>query len=101
MEEGAFYGWPWYFIGGNEDPRHKGARPDLKDKVTIPDVLIQAHSAPLQMVFYEGDNFPAEYSGSAFAAMHGSWNRERRPATKLFVYCSIRMANLRANTRIS
>jgi glucose/arabinose dehydrogenase len=83
VEEGSFYGWPWYFIGGNEDPRHKGARPDLKDKVRIPDVFMQAHSAPLQMVFYEGDNFPAEYKGTAFVTMHGSWNRERRTGYKV------------------
>jgi glucose/arabinose dehydrogenase len=83
VDEGAFYGWPWYFIGGHEDPRHKGARPDLKDKVRIPDVLMQAHSAPLQMVFYQGDNFPAEYKGSAFVTMHGSWNRERRTGYKV------------------
>ncbi|HMA53605.1 MAG TPA: PQQ-dependent sugar dehydrogenase, partial [Acidobacteriota bacterium] len=55
IQEGAFYGWPWFYIGGNEDPRHPGARPDLKDKVTVPDVLIQAHSAPLGIVFYDGD----------------------------------------------
>jgi len=81
--EGAFYGWPWYFIGGHEDPRHAGARPDLKDKVTVPDVLMQAHSAPLQMAFYEGDSFPAEYKGSAFATMHGSWNRDKRTGYKV------------------
>jgi len=81
--EGAFYGWPWYFIGGHEDPRHAGSRPDLKDKVTVPDVLMQAHSAPLQMVFYERDNFPAEYKGTAFATMHGSWNRDKRTGYKV------------------
>jgi len=81
--EGAFYGWPWYFIGGHADPRHAGARPDLKDKVTIPDVLMQAHSAPLQMAFYQHDNFPAEYKGSAFVTMHGSWNREQRTGYKV------------------
>jgi glucose/arabinose dehydrogenase len=81
--EGAFYGWPWYFIGGHEDPRHAHARPDLKNKVTVPDVLMQAHSAPLQMVFYERDNFPAGYKGSAFATMHGSWNREKRTGYKV------------------
>jgi hypothetical protein len=53
VREGAFYGWPWYYIGANEDPRHKDERPDLKDKVTVPDVLIQAHSASLEMTFYE------------------------------------------------
>jgi glucose/arabinose dehydrogenase len=81
--EGAFYGWPWYFIGGHEDPRQARARPDLKDQVTVPDVLMQAHSAPLQMVFYERDNFPAGYKGSAFATMHGSWNREKRTGYKV------------------
>ena len=81
--EGAFYGWPWYFIGGHEDPRHAGSRPDLKDKVMVPDVLMQAHSAPLQMVFYERDNFPAEYKGTAFATMHGSWNRDKRTGYKV------------------
>jgi glucose/arabinose dehydrogenase len=81
--EGAFYGWPWYFIGGHEDPRQAGARPDLKDKVIVPDVFMQAHSAPLQMVFYQGDNFPAEYKGSAFVTMHGSWNRAKRTGYKV------------------
>ncbi len=81
--EGAFYGWPWYFIGGHEDPRHPGQRPDLKDQVTVPDVFMQAHSAPLQMTFYRGDNFPAEYQGSAFVTMHGSWNRSQRTGYKV------------------
>ncbi len=83
VREGAFYGWPWYYIGANEDPRHKDARPDLKDKVAVPDVLIQPHSAPLQMVFYDGNGFPAEYKGQAFAALHGSWNRAKRTGYKI------------------
>ena len=83
VKEGAFYGWPWYYIGANEDPRHKGARPDLKDKVTLPDVLMQAHSAPLQIAFYDGTAFPAEYRGSAFVTLHGSWNRGLRTGYKV------------------
>jgi glucose/arabinose dehydrogenase len=83
VQEGAFYGWPWYYIGANQDPRKKDARPDLKDKVTVPDVLMQAHSAPLQIAFYEGTNFPPEYKGSAFVAMHGSWNRAGRTGYKV------------------
>ena len=86
VREGAFYGWPWYYIGGNEDPRLKGVRPDLKDKVTVPDVLFQAHSAPLQILFYQaaaGVGFPAEYNGDAFVALHGSWNRARRTGYKI------------------
>jgi glucose/arabinose dehydrogenase len=81
--EGKFYGWPWYYIGSNEDPRLKGERPDLAGRVTIPDVLFQAHSAPLGIAFYDGDAFPAEYKGDAFVAMHGSWNRDHRTGYKV------------------
>ena len=83
--EGAWYGWPWYYIGANEDPRPplKGQRPDLAGKATVPDVLFQAHSAPLGIAFYEGAMFPAEYKGSAFVALHGSWNRGQRTGYKI------------------
>jgi glucose/arabinose dehydrogenase len=80
---GGFYGWPWYYIGPHEDPRHQGQRPELKDRVIVPDVLLQAHSASLEMVFYDGQMFPAEYRGDAFAAEHGSWNRSTRTGYKL------------------
>jgi glucose/arabinose dehydrogenase len=83
VRENAFYGWPWFYIGGHEDPRHRGERPDLKDKVTMPDVLIQAHSASLGLTFYQGRNFPEEYRGDAFAAEHGSWNRSKRTGYKV------------------
>jgi glucose/arabinose dehydrogenase len=83
VHEGAFYGWPWYYIGANEDPRHKNERPDLKDKITVPDVLIQAHSASLEMTFYNATQFPAEYRGNIFAAEHGSWNRANRTGYKV------------------
>jgi glucose/arabinose dehydrogenase len=83
VREGAFYGWPWYYIGGNEDPRRQGERPDLKDKVTVPDVLLQAHSASLGLTFYNATQFPAEYRGSLFAAEHGSWNRSKRTGSKV------------------
>jgi len=83
VREGAFYGWPWFYIGDNEDPRHPGERPDLKGKITVPDVLLQAHSASLGLAFYNGSAFPAEYRGDAFAAEHGSWNRSRRTGYKV------------------
>jgi glucose/arabinose dehydrogenase len=83
VKEGGFYGWPWFYAGGHEDPRQKGMRPDLKDKLTTPDVLMQAHSAPLQIVFYQGENFPAAYKGSAFVTLHGSWNRAQRTGYKV------------------
>lgn len=75
VKEGGFYGWPWFYIGDHEDSRPASKRPDLADKVTVPDVLMQAHSAPLGIAFYEGDAFPDAYRGSAFVTMHGSWNR--------------------------
>jgi glucose/arabinose dehydrogenase len=83
VREGAFYGWPWYYIGSHEDPRRAGERPDLRNKVTVPDVLLQAHSASLGLTFYTGTQFPAEYRGSLFAAEHGSWNRTRRTGSKV------------------
>ncbi|TGQ86251.1 sorbosone dehydrogenase family protein [Mesorhizobium sp. M8A.F.Ca.ET.208.01.1.1] len=83
VREGAFYGWPWYYIGNNEDPRHKGERPDLAGKADIPDVLMQAHSAPLNIAFYDGQSFPPEYRGDAFVTLHGSWNRGNRTGYKV------------------
>jgi glucose/arabinose dehydrogenase/beta-lactamase superfamily II metal-dependent hydrolase len=74
IEEGGFYGWPWFYMGGTQDPRHAGKHPELKDKVITPDVMVQPHSASLQLVFHEG---------SAFAAEHGSWNRSLRTGYKV------------------
>jgi glucose/arabinose dehydrogenase len=70
-------------MGGNQDPRHDGKHPELKEKVIIPDVLIQAHSASLDLAFYDGQQFPSEYRENAFAAEHGSWNRSRRTGYKV------------------
>lgn len=83
VHEGAFYGWPWLYLGNHEDPRHPKERPDLASKVTVPDVLVQAHSASLEATFYEGSLFPAEYHGNIFAAFHGSWNRATRTGPKV------------------
>ncbi|HSE11297.1 MAG TPA: PQQ-dependent sugar dehydrogenase [Rudaea sp.] len=78
VEDGGFYGWPWWYIGAHQDPRHAGKRRDLIGKVIVPDVLLQPHNASLQLTFYEGTQFPAEYRGDIFAAEHGSWNRSTR-----------------------
>jgi glucose/arabinose dehydrogenase len=83
VEEGGFYGWPWYYLGPNQDPRHKGKHPELKDKVLVPDVLLQSHSASLDMTFYDGKQFPQEYQLDGFASEHGSWNRARRTGYKV------------------
>jgi len=78
VEEGGFYGWPWFYTGGNPDPRFKGKHPELKDKVIVPDVLLAPHNASLQLTFYDGKQFPKEFRGQIFAAEHGSWNRSVR-----------------------
>jgi glucose/arabinose dehydrogenase len=83
VKEGGFYGWPWFYIGAHQDPRLDGARPDLKDRITVPDVLLQPHSASLGLTFYEAGQFPADYRGDAFAAEHGSWNRSKRTGYKV------------------
>jgi len=94
VREGKFYGWPWYYMGDNEDPRLKGDRPDLRGKVTKPDVPYQAHSAALNLVFYTATTgasaFPKEYVGDGFAVMHGSWNRAFRTGHKMV---RVRMKN--------
>jgi glucose/arabinose dehydrogenase len=83
VAQGAFYGWPWYYLGDHQDPLHKDERADLAKSVTTPDVLIQAHSAPLAIAFYTADQFPAEYKGDAFVTLHGSWNRAKRTGYKV------------------
>lgn len=78
VQPNGFYGWPWWYMGGTQDPRHKGKHPELKDRVITPDVLIQPHNASLEMAFYEGKQFPESFRGDIFAAEHGSWNRKGR-----------------------
>jgi glucose/arabinose dehydrogenase/mono/diheme cytochrome c family protein len=75
LQEGGFYGWPWWYMGSHQDPRHDGKHSELKDKVITPDVLLHPHNASLEITFYHGKQFPAEYQGDIFAAEHGSWNR--------------------------
>jgi glucose/arabinose dehydrogenase len=78
VQEGGFYGWPWWYMGGHQDPRQQGKHPELKDKVILPDVLLQPHMASLEFTFYQGEQFPAGYTGDIFASEHGSWNKSER-----------------------
>jgi glucose/arabinose dehydrogenase len=67
------FGWPYCYGAREPNPEFRDA---ARCRSTIPPALeMQAHSAPLGMVFYDGDNFPAEYRGDLFLAFHGSWNR--------------------------
>ena len=83
VDEGAFYGWPYAYLGQHEEPSLKGKRPDLVAKTKVPDVLFRSHSAPLGFVFYTGTQFPAQYRGGAFVAHHGSWNASNPRGYKL------------------
>jgi glucose/arabinose dehydrogenase len=78
VKEGGFYGWPWFYMGDHQDPRHPGKHPELKGRVIVPDVLVSPHNASLGLTFYEGRQFPDAYRGDLFAAEHGSWNRANR-----------------------
>lgn len=77
VKENGFYGFPYAYIGQNEEPRRKGENPELVRKTIVPDVLVTSHSAALGIVFYDGKMFPKDYQGDAFVALHGSWNRQK------------------------
>lgn len=87
LPEGSFFGWPWYYMGDNEDPRLAGDRPDLLGKVSVPDVPYTSHSAAVDLEFYTENSgssaFPEEYVGEGFAVLHGSWNRTLRTGHKI------------------
>lgn len=83
VKDGAFYGFPYAYIGQNEEPRRKGENPELVKKTIVPDVLLTSHSAALGIAFYTGKKFPKEYQGDAFVALHGSWNRQKLTGYKI------------------
>jgi glucose/arabinose dehydrogenase len=83
VQDGGFYGWPWWYMGGHQDPRHQGKHPELGEKVLTPDVILQPHNASLELTFYQGKQFPAEYQGDIFASEHGSWNKSVRVGYEL------------------
>jgi glucose/arabinose dehydrogenase len=82
LQVGGFYGWPYSYLGNHPDPRLP-RRPDLAAKAIVPEVLFQAHSAALGLVFYTGNQFPAEYRHDAFVAFRGSWNRSQGTGYKV------------------
>jgi glucose/arabinose dehydrogenase len=75
IRAGEFFGWPYAYTGPHPDPDFGAKRPDLVKKTKTPDVLFESHSAALGLVFYQGTQFPADFKGDAFVALHGSWNR--------------------------
>src|SRR5712691_9068458 len=83
VKDGAFYGWPYSYIGSHPDPEHVGKMPDLVKSAIAPDVLIPAHSAALGLTFYTGAQFPQRYRNGAFVGLHGSWNRSKPTGYKV------------------
>ena len=75
VQQGGFYGWPYSYIGKHPQPGFANLAPDKVEATITPDLLFTAHSSLLDLVFYEGDQFPAQYKGSLFVALKGSWNR--------------------------
>lgn len=78
VKKGAFYGWPYAYIGPNEEPRHKGEAPEMVAKTIAPDVILPAHVAAMDFTFYTGKLFPSKYKNGAFLALRGSGNRSKR-----------------------
>ena len=97
---GAFFGWPYAYIGAHEDPRHKGARPDLVKATVVPDVILQAHSSVMTLAFYDAAQFPPRYREGAFVALRGSPGAPSGPATRSCSFRS-RVEKPPAGTRIS
>jgi glucose/arabinose dehydrogenase len=78
VKQGVFYGWPFAYIGPNEDPRHKGVNPEAVKKTVEPDILLGAHVSAMNFAFYTGKQFPAKYRNGAFIALRGSSGRAKR-----------------------
>ena len=57
VNDGNFFGWPWYYLGGNSDPSMKGKRAGVKTSIRVPEVLFQAHSSALSLAFYNRTAF--------------------------------------------
>ena len=83
VQEGGFYGWPYAYIGKHSQPGFGDRAPDKVNATITPDLLFEAHSSVLDLVFYEGSQFPAEYKGQAFVALKGSWNRSEPTGYKV------------------
>lgn len=81
VRDGLDYGWPRCHNGTLVDPEYGG--PDACKGVVAPVINMQAHSAPLGLVFYTGSVFPPEYRGDLFMAFHGSWNRSQPTGYKV------------------
>ncbi|MHB8729588.1 MAG: PQQ-dependent sugar dehydrogenase [Sulfuricaulis sp.] len=77
LTDGGFYGWPYSYYGQHVDERVQPQRPDLVAKAISPDYALGTHTAPLGLVFAEGNTLPAPFNHDGiFIGQHGSWNRK-------------------------
>jgi glucose/arabinose dehydrogenase len=83
VQKGAFYGWPYAYIGSHPQTGFAQLRPDKVEASLRPDLLFESHSSVMDIVFYEGEQFPAEYRDSALVALKGSWNRSEPTGYKV------------------
>lgn len=74
VPEGAFFGWPYSYMGTNPQPGFADKRPDLVATAIQPDVPFLSHSAAIDLEFYTATQFPEKFRGGAFVTLHGSWN---------------------------
>lgn len=92
---GAFHGYPfcwaefklpqgvghgpgtmWAHESTIDDGTHTDAWCQSLDHVDPPELAMQAHSAPLDLEFYDGGSFPSSFDGDLFITFHGSWDRD-------------------------
>ena len=74
---GQHFGYPYWHAGSIKDPE-VGSEGKEAAFYTAPEAKLGAHTAPLGLRFYTGDQFPATYKNQLFIAKHGSWNRSKK-----------------------
>jgi glucose/arabinose dehydrogenase len=74
---GQHFGYPYWHAGSIKDPE-VGSEGKEASFYTAPEAKLGAHTAPLGLRFYTGDQFPATYKNQLFIAKHGSWNRSKK-----------------------
>ncbi len=83
VQQGGFYGWPYAYIGKHPQAGFANLAPDKVNATITPDLLFEAHSSVMDIVFYEGEQFPPEYKGQALVVLRGSWNRSEPTGYKV------------------
>jgi glucose/arabinose dehydrogenase len=83
VKQGDFYGWPYAYTGQHPQPGFANRAREKVKASKMPDLLFEAHSSALDLVFYDAEQFPEEYRGNAFVVLKGSWNRSEPTGYKV------------------